>query len=89
MPGLSGDALVSAVRQAGGESELVLVAVTADATGELVAKLGAAGADAVVPKEAGPAAVVAEVEAALHRHAAAGAVATAPPPAPFLLQVGA
>jgi CheY-like chemotaxis protein len=67
MPGLSGDALVAAVRQAGGEAELVLVAVTADPSPALVDRLGEAGADAVVAKESGPEVVVAEVEMALKR----------------------
>jgi CheY-like chemotaxis protein len=70
MPGLSGDDLVSAVRHAGGEAELVLVAVTADASDELAVRLRAAGADAVLSKELGPDRVVAEVEAALRRRAA-------------------
>ena len=65
MPGLSGDALVAAVRQAGGEAELVLVVVTADPTRELVHRFGDAGADAVVSKASGPETVVAEVEQAL------------------------
>jgi DNA-binding response OmpR family regulator len=70
MPGLAGDALVAAVRQTGGEAELVLVAVTADATRALVDRLTDAGADAVLSKEAGPELAVAEVEMALKRHAA-------------------
>jgi CheY-like chemotaxis protein/Tfp pilus assembly protein PilZ len=69
MPGLSGDALISAVRQAGGEAELVLVAITADATAELHERLTAAGADAVLSKESGPELAVAEVEMAMKRHA--------------------
>jgi DNA-binding response OmpR family regulator len=69
MPGLAGDALISAVRQAGGEAELVLVAVTADATQEVVDRLMNAGADAVLSKEAGPEMAIAEVQAALKRHA--------------------
>lgn len=69
MPGLAGDALVAAVRQAGGEAELVLVAVTADAAPELAERLRRAGADAVVSKGAGPDAAVAAVELALERHA--------------------
>jgi CheY-like chemotaxis protein len=90
MPGLSGDALVSAVRKAGGEAELVLVAVTADSTQEVVARLGAAGADAVVSKAAGPARVVAEVEAALRRRTAAelAAFAAGPAGAPLRASVG-
>lgn len=88
MPGLSGDALVSAVRQAGGESELVLVAATARPTPELVATLEAAGADAVVSKEAGPAAVVAQVEAALSRRAPPDAPPR-PAPLPASLQAHA
>jgi CheY-like chemotaxis protein len=67
MPGLSGDALVSRVRDAGGERGLVVVAVTADPSPELERRLDAQGADAVVGKAAGPAALVEEVEAALER----------------------
>jgi CheY-like chemotaxis protein/Tfp pilus assembly protein PilZ len=69
MPGLSGDALVAAVRKAGGEAELVLVAVTGDAKPELVDQLTDAGADAVLSKDAGPELAVAEVEMALKRRA--------------------
>ncbi|HEX9242452.1 MAG TPA: response regulator [Anaeromyxobacter sp.] len=67
MPGLSGEALVSRVREAGGEKSLVVIAVTADPGPELARRLEASGADGIVGKEAGPAAVVAAVEAALER----------------------
>lgn len=73
MPGLSGEALISAVREAGGERGLAVVAVTADPRPELAQRLLARGADAVVGKEAGPAAVVAALEAAFASRQAPGA----------------
>jgi CheY-like chemotaxis protein len=73
MPGLSGEALVSRVREAGGERNLVVVAVTADPRPELARRLAAGGADAVVGKDAGPAAVVDAIEVALAGRRAAAA----------------
>lgn len=73
MPGLSGEALVTAVRKAGGEADLVLVVLSASLDPELAARLDAAGADRVLSKAAGPARIVAEVEAALEARRAASA----------------
>jgi CheY-like chemotaxis protein len=70
MPGLSGEALISRVREAGGERSLVVVAVTADRAPDLARRLACHGADATIGKEEGPAAVVAAVEAAFERHRA-------------------
>jgi CheY-like chemotaxis protein len=71
MPGLSGEALVSAVRTAGGESDLVLVVASASVDPDLANRLAAVGADRVVSKDAGAARVVAEVESALAHRASA------------------
>lgn len=65
MPGLTGEALVSAVRTAGGESDLVLAIVSASVEPELAARLSRAGADCVLQKDAGGVRVVSEVESAL------------------------
>lgn len=81
MPGLSGEELVSAVRTAGGESDLILVVVSGAADAELTARLALAGADRVLSKDLGPDTVIAAVEEAL-------ALRAAPPatPDPFLPQ---
>lgn len=78
MPGISGEALVAAVRTAGGEEDLVLVAVSGATDAALTARLALAGADRVVSKSAGADQVVAAVEEAL-------AIRAAPPamPDPF------
>ena len=71
MPGLSGDELVTAVRRAGGETDLVLVVMSATLEHERMAALIAAGADAVLLKARGRDAVVDAVEAALAHRAQA------------------
>lgn len=65
MPGLSGEALVSAVRSAGGEGELAVLVVGATIDPELTARLEAAGADRILSKAAGASAVVDAVEEVL------------------------
>jgi CheY-like chemotaxis protein len=75
MPGLSGEALVSAVRTAGGEADLVLVVASGAADAELTTRLALAGADRVLSKSAGADQVVDAVEEAL-------AIRAAPPPTP-------
>jgi len=68
MPDLSGEDLVRAVRNAGGETALPLVAVTAGLDGAARARLMDAGADAVILKALGPNAAVEAVEASLDLH---------------------
>ena len=65
MPGLSGEALVTAVRNTGGERDLVIVVIGASLDERFSARLVAAGADAVIPKRAGADAVVNAVEQAI------------------------
>lgn len=65
MPGLSGEALVSSVRSAGGEGELAVVVVGATLGDELTARLEAAGADRILSKAAGASSVVDAVEEVL------------------------
>lgn len=79
MPGLAGDALVRAVRVAGGEEDLVLVVVSATVDDAFARQLVAAGADRVLPKDVGPGAVVAAVETAVQRRGVAAAAAPEPP----------
>jgi DNA-binding response OmpR family regulator len=62
MPSLPGEALVSAVRSAGGEGELAIIVLGASIDHELKARLEAAGADRVLSKEAGVSSVVQAVE---------------------------
>ncbi len=71
MPGLSGDALVRAVRQAGGETDLALVVISATLEEREITALRDAGADAVIPKELGVEEIVGTTEAAVVRHAPA------------------
>ncbi|HUL60873.1 MAG TPA: response regulator, partial [Anaeromyxobacteraceae bacterium] len=68
MPGSSGEDLVRAVRHAGGETALPLVAVTAGLDGAARARLVEAGADAILLKSLGPNAAVEAVEASLDLH---------------------
>lgn len=70
MPGLSGEALVSAVRTAGGEADLVLVVVSGSVEPDLRARLALAGADRVLSKSEGTEKVVAAVEEAMASRAA-------------------
>ncbi len=81
MPGFSGEDLVRAVRGAGGEQDLALVLVTAESDGARRLRMTAAGADAVVCKDAGLESAVDAVEAALEsrRTAAAGGAETGAP----------
>lgn len=65
MPGLSGEELVRLVRCAGREDDLAIVVVTAASDQATRVRLTAWGADAVLPKSAGPCSVVHAVEAAL------------------------
>lgn len=87
MPGLSGEALVSAVRSAGGEAELGLVVVGASVDPHLTDRLVAAGADRILSKAEGASSVVDAVEDVLRLRAAASAPpdddapSTAAPPA--------
>lgn len=53
MPGLDGERLIRLVREAGGERDLTIVAMTGDAEPAAARRLAAAGADAVVTKAEG------------------------------------
>lgn len=72
MPGLTGEALLAAVRGAGGEADLVLVMMGASLDRALQARLEGAGADAALPKTQGAEAVASAVEAALVRRVGPG-----------------
>ena len=65
MPGVDGEQLVRSIRQIGGESELPIVAVTGRVDPELERRLAAAGADAVLDKSVGAAAIVCGAERAV------------------------
>lgn len=57
MPGLDGEELIRRVREAGGERELTVVAMSGDSDPIVKQRLAAAGADVVLPKSAGMAAI--------------------------------
>ncbi len=67
MPGLDGEALIRTIRQAGGESDLTIVAVSGNLEPALERALEAAGADAVLDKALGPELVAQAADAALER----------------------
>jgi len=67
MPGMDGEAFIRAIRKAGGEADLAIVAVTGRVDGALEARLESAGADAVLDKELGPALIAQAADAALER----------------------
>lgn len=54
MAGLDGEQLVHVIRRLGGESDLPIVVVTSSTDPDLTLRLRRMGADAVVPKSAGP-----------------------------------
>jgi DNA-binding response OmpR family regulator len=69
LPGRDGWSMLRLIREAGGERELPVVVLAANATPAVRAQLRALGADAVVQPSAGPVALAAAVDAAL-RHPA-------------------
>lgn len=54
LPGIDGEELVSTIRRAGGESDLVVVVMTGSPDARLAARLQAAGADLLTGKGIGP-----------------------------------
>jgi uncharacterized protein (TIGR02266 family) len=67
MPGQGGEALIRTIRQAGGESDLAIVAVSGRLDPAAERSLEAAGADAVLDKALGPELVAQAADAALER----------------------
>jgi uncharacterized protein (TIGR02266 family) len=67
MPGIDGDALIRTVRQAGGEAELAIVAVTGSPERCQDGTLEAAGADAVLDKAVGAELIARAADAVLER----------------------
>ncbi len=67
MPGMDGEAFVRTIRQAGGEVDLAIVAVTGNLEPELERRLEAAGADAVLDKSLGPELIAQAADAVLER----------------------
>jgi uncharacterized protein (TIGR02266 family) len=67
MPGLSGEELIRTIRQAGGEAELAIVAMSARLDPDIERALEAAGADAVLDKALGAELVAQASDAALER----------------------
>jgi uncharacterized protein (TIGR02266 family) len=67
MPGMSGEQFVRFIRKVGGEADLTIVAVTGRMEPDTEARLGAAGADAVLDKAVGPEELAAAADAALER----------------------
>ena len=67
MPGLGGEELIRMIRDAGGESELAIIAVTSRVLPSLAAALQAAGADAVLDKADGPERIAEAAAAVLGR----------------------
>lgn len=65
MAGLDGEQLVHVIRQLGGESDLPIMVVTSSTDPDLTLRLRSMGADAVVPKSAGPQAAFARANALL------------------------
>ena len=67
MPGLGGEALIQMIREAGGESELAIVAVSARLAPSVERALEAAGADAVLDKALGPELIAQAADAVLEQ----------------------
>ena len=67
MPGMDGEAFVRTIRQAGGEVDLAIVAVTGNLEPGLERRLEAAGADAVLDKSLGPELIAQAADAVLER----------------------
>jgi uncharacterized protein (TIGR02266 family) len=67
MPGLDGEALVRTIREAGGEGELTIVAVSGALAPGVEERLEAAGADAVLDKTLGAEMIAQAADAALER----------------------
>jgi CheY-like chemotaxis protein len=67
MPEMDGEALVRAIRGAGGESELAIVAITGTLDPAMERRMEEAGADAVLDKALGPEDLAAAADAALEQ----------------------
>jgi CheY-like chemotaxis protein/Tfp pilus assembly protein PilZ len=67
MPGMDGEAFVRTIRQAGGETELAIVAAVGSLDPEAERRLEAAGCDAVLDKVLGPELLAQAADAALER----------------------
>lgn len=67
MPGLDGEAFVRTIRQAGGEADLAIVAVTGRMDDGLEPRLESAGADAVLDKALGAELIAQAADAVLER----------------------
>ncbi len=67
MPNLDGESFIRTIRQAGGESELTIVVVTASDEPGLQARLEALGADGVLEKTLGPVLIAQAADAVLER----------------------
>ncbi len=67
MPGMDGETLIRTIRNAGGESDLAIVAVTGVADPGLEKRLEAEGADAVLEKSLGPELIAQAADAVLER----------------------
>jgi CheY-like chemotaxis protein len=67
MPGMDGEAFVTTIREAGGESDLAIVVVTGKLEPGLERRLEQAGADAVLDKALGPELVAQAADAVLER----------------------
>jgi len=67
MPEMDGEALVRAIRGAGGESELAIVAITGTLDPAMEKRMEEAGADAVLDKALGPEDLAAAADAALEQ----------------------
>ncbi|HET8541171.1 MAG TPA: response regulator [Anaeromyxobacter sp.] len=67
MPGIDGETFIRTIRQAGGEAELAIVAVTGVTEPGFERKLEAAGADAVLEKSLGPELIAQAADAVLER----------------------
>jgi uncharacterized protein (TIGR02266 family) len=67
MPGMDGETFIRRIRNAGGEADLAIVAVTGVTDPGLERKLEAAGADAVLEKSLGPEMIAQAADAVLER----------------------
>jgi CheY-like chemotaxis protein len=67
MPGMDGEAFVRTIRNAGGEADLAIVAVTGRMEAGLESRLEQAGADAVLEKALGPELIAQAADAVLER----------------------
>ena len=67
MPGMDGETFVRTIRNAGGETDLAIVAVTGRIDGGLETQLEMAGADAVLDKALGVELIAQAADAMLER----------------------